>query len=60
MIPGKEGPATSRLSSESSGPVLPRRLDVSDATAVNMSNMVGIGPFITVPIILATLGAPHS
>jgi amino acid transporter len=25
-----------------------------------MSNMVGIGPFITVPIILATLGGPHS
>ena len=25
-----------------------------------MSNMVGIGPFIAIPIILSTLGGPHS
>jgi amino acid transporter len=46
--------------SEESRPALPRRLGVFNATTVNMSNMVGIGPFITVPIILATLGGPHS
>jgi amino acid transporter len=46
--------------SDISGPALPRRLGIFNATAVNMSNMVGIGPFITVPIILGTLGGPQS
>jgi amino acid transporter len=41
-------------------PTLHRRLGVLNATSINMSNMVGIGPFITVPLILATLGGPHS
>jgi len=31
-----------------------------NALSINMSNMVGTGPFITVPAILATLGGPHS
>jgi len=46
--------------SQESVPTLHRRLGLFNATTVNMSNMVGIGPFITVPIILATLGGPHS
>ena len=29
------------------------------ATALNMSNMVGIGPFITIPLILASMGGPQ-
>ncbi len=37
-----------------------RRLGVLNATSINMSNMVGIGPFIAVPLILATLGGPHA
>ncbi len=45
---------------EGSQPTLHRRLGVLNATSINMSNMVGIGPFITVPLILATLGGPHS
>lgn len=31
-----------------------------NALSINMSNMVGTGPFITVPAILATLGGPQS
>ncbi|NWG12831.1 MAG: APC family permease [Acidobacteria bacterium] len=46
--------------SETSKPALHRRLGVLNATSINMSNMVGIGPFITIPLILATLGGPHS
>jgi len=46
--------------SERSQPTLQRRLGVLNATSVNMSNMVGIGPFIAIPIILSTLGGPHS
>jgi len=43
-----------------SEPTLHRRLGVLNATTVNMSNMVGIGPFIAIPLILSTLEGPHS
>ncbi len=46
--------------SEDTGPRMHRRLGVLNATTINMSNMVGIGPFIAIPLILATLGGPHS
>jgi amino acid transporter len=46
--------------SQGAQPSLHRRLGVLNATTVNMSNMVGIGPFIAIPIILSTLGGPHS
>jgi len=39
---------------------LPRQLGVLNAVSINMSNMVGTGPFITVPAIIATLGGPQS
>ncbi len=39
---------------------LPRRLGLLNAVSINMSNMVGTGPFITVPAIIATLGGPQS
>ena len=41
-------------------PQLRRQLGILNATSINMSNMIGIGPFITVPPILATLGGPQS
>jgi amino acid transporter len=43
-----------------SQPSLHRRLGVLNATSINMSNMVGIGPFIAIPLILSTLEGPHS
>jgi basic amino acid/polyamine antiporter, APA family len=39
---------------------LPRQLGLLNAVSINMSNMVGTGPFITVPAIIATLGGPQS
>lgn len=45
---------------EASEPTLRRRLGVLNATSINMSNMVGIGPFIAIPLILSSLGGPHS
>lgn len=39
---------------------MPRRLGLLNALSINMSNMVGTGPFITVPAILATMGGPQS
>src|ERR1700731_4959664 len=39
---------------------VPRAVGLLNALSINMSNMVGTGPFITVPAILATLGGPQS
>ena len=39
---------------------LTRRLGLLNAFSINMSQMVGTGPFITVPAILATMGGPQS
>jgi basic amino acid/polyamine antiporter, APA family len=45
---------------ESTTPQLERRLGVLNATSINMSNMVGIGPFIAISLIINTLGGPQS
>lgn len=39
---------------------LVRSLGLLQATALNMSNMVGIGPFITIPLLLASMGGPQA
>lgn len=39
---------------------LQRRLGILNATSINMSNMIGIGPFITVPLILQTMHGPQA
>ncbi len=36
-----------------------RSLGLVQATALNMSNMVGVGPFITIPLIIAAMGGPQ-
>jgi len=41
-------------------PHLLRRFGLLEATALNMSNMIGIGPFITIPLLLTTLGGPQA
>lgn len=45
---------------ENAPPTMHRHLGLLNATSINMSNMVGIGPFIAIPLILVTLGGPHS
>ncbi len=37
-----------------------RRFDLLQATALNMSNMLGAGPFITIPALMLTMGGPQS
>jgi len=39
---------------------LSRRFGLLQATALNMSNMIGIGPFITIPILMSALGGPQA
>ena len=41
-------------------PRLHRQLGILAATSINMSNMIGIGPFITLPPILVSLGGPQA
>ena len=45
---------------ESSSPSLPRTLGLWQATALNVANMVGIGPFITIPIFIAKMQGPQA
>ncbi|MBO0719434.1 MAG: amino acid permease [Blastocatellia bacterium] len=37
-----------------------RHFGTLQATALNMSNMIGIGPFITIPFLMSALGGPQS
>jgi amino acid transporter len=39
---------------------LDRQIGLVQATSTNMLNMIGIGPFITIPAILATMGGPQA
>src|SRR5229473_5138793 len=43
-----------------SHPHLARRFNRLQATALNMTNMVGIGPFITIPLLMSALGGPQA
>ena len=38
---------------------LVRSLGLLEATALNMSNMVGIGPFLTIPLIISAMNGPQ-
>jgi len=44
----------------SSSPRLARRFGLVQATALNMINMIGIGPFITIPLLMTALGGPQA
>ena len=37
-----------------------RRFGLLQATALNMSNMIGVGPFITIPLLMSALGGPQA
>lgn len=41
------------------GAGLERRLGLVQATAANMLGMVGVGPFLTIPLMLTKMGGPH-
>ena len=51
------------MNPESPGNVQPhlvRRFGLLQATALNMTNMIGIGPFITIPVLMSALGGPQA
>jgi amino acid transporter len=41
-------------------PHLQRRIGLVQATALNMTNMIGIGPFITIPALMTAMGGPQA
>jgi amino acid transporter len=53
-------PKPDDTSATSDQPHLLRRFGLVEATALNMTNMIGIGPFITIPLLLTTLGGPQA
>ena len=52
--------AMNPTSSPAEQPHLQRRFGLLQATALNMSNMIGIGPFITIPALMSALGGPQA
>jgi basic amino acid/polyamine antiporter, APA family len=42
------------------GAQLDRGLSLSSATALNMIDMIGVGPFITIPLIVGAMGGPQA
>ena len=46
--------------SDSNAPHLIRGIGVGSATALNMIDMIGVGPFITLPLIVSAMGGPQA
>ena len=49
------------ISTESAenSPGLVRGMGLGSATALNMIDMIGVGPFVTMPLVLSAMGGPH-
>ncbi len=41
-------------------PLSERKFGLLQATALNMSNMIGVGPFITIPLLMSAMGGPQA
>ncbi|MGV9796546.1 APC family permease [Mycobacterium sp. NPDC003449] len=48
------------MSASTPQPTLERRIGPLQATAINMTQMCGIGPFVTIPAMVATIGGPEA
>src|ERR1700720_4184209 len=48
------------LPQSENSPKLIRGIGVRAATALNMIDMIGVGPFITIPLIVAAMGGPQA
>jgi APA family basic amino acid/polyamine antiporter len=45
---------------DASSPTLIRGMGLGSATALNMIDMIGVGPFITMPLVVAAMGGPQA
>jgi APA family basic amino acid/polyamine antiporter len=50
----------SSTQSDASSPGLIRGMGLGSATALNMIDMIGVGPFITMPLIVSAMGGPQA
>ncbi len=50
----------SSISPPEAEPKLTRQVGLGSAVALNMLNMVGIGPFVTLPLVVAAMGGPQA
>src|SRR6201984_2144491 len=48
------------LSQPADSPKLIRGIGLGGATALNMIDMIGVGPFITMPLVVAAMGGPQA
>src|SRR3979490_1786618 len=46
--------------SGTASPALIRGMGLASATALNMIDMIGVGPFITIPLIVGAMGGPQA
>src|SRR4029453_14932354 len=53
-------PDSVRSAESAPAAALERRLTLLPATALNMANMIGMGPFITIPLLMCAVGGPAS
>jgi len=51
---------TPQVTQTETGPPLVRGISLGSATALNMIDMIGVGPFITIPLIIAAMGGPQA
>ena len=53
-------PSAANTTNQADHPHLHRRFNLLSATALNMTNMMGAGPFITIPLLMSALGGPQA
>ena len=53
-------PTPPATSSSESAPALTRQVGFGSALTLNMINMIGVGPFITLPLVVAAMGGPQA
>jgi amino acid transporter len=60
MNPVSTDEAAKDAAAAEAGPALAHRFGLLQATALNMTNMIGVGPFITIPLLMSALGGPQA
>ncbi|HEY8061526.1 MAG TPA: APC family permease [Gemmatimonadales bacterium] len=60
MTPDSGSLVTPDETSATGGTPLIRGVGVVSATALNMTDMIGVGPFITIPLIITAMGGPQA
>jgi APA family basic amino acid/polyamine antiporter len=60
LIPLNDSPTPSLTDSAQPAPSLERKLGLGSAVSLNMMNMIGVGPFITLPLVVAAMGGPQA